>query len=252
MSADLARVNEEKVVQDSKVDAIQLQAENSPLLSVMQETIDAVRAELNQAKERRALYDKACSDIEGMTIEEAIKYLRNKEGNYKVINGQLLIAQKNLQKYLEDNKTTEAEFAAEESPKISALMEEKEAASQKFNLMMVDANAVLTVVDLTMDATNIPQTLQKVEQLLGEYRQYSDKLKDRAERQEKKQAQLAELQARLTEKLTVLQGRYDGNEIPERLKQVREDISNAAILKEKSEEGRRDYQKLQIQAGGLL
>ena len=239
--------NEEKVVQDSKVDAIQLQAENSPLLSVMQETIDAVRAELNQAKERRALYDKACSDIEGMTIEEAIKYLRNKEGNYKVINGQLLIAQKNLQKYLEDNKTTEAEFAAEESPKISALMEAKEAASQKFNLMMVDANAVLTVVDLTMDATNIPQTLQKVEQLLGEYRQYSDKLKDRAERQEKKQAQLAELQARLTEKLTVLQGRYDGNEIPERLKQVREDISNAAILKEKSEEGRRDYQKLQKQ-----
>ena len=239
--------NEEKMVQDSKVDAIQLQSENSPRLSVMQETIDTVRAELNQAKERRVSYDRACPEIVGMTIEEAIKHLRNKEGNYKVVNGQLLIAQKNLQKYIADTKITEAEFAGEESPEISALIAAKESASEKVILMLADANDVLTVVNLIMDATNIPQTLQKVERLLGEYRQYSDKLKDRAERQEKKQIQLAELQARLTEKLTLLQGRYDGNEIPERLKQVREDISNAAILKEKSEEGRRDCQKLQKQ-----
>ena len=239
--------NEEKVVQDSKVDALQLKAEDSPLISGMQEIIDATRSELKQTEERRALFDKACPDIVGMTIEEAIKHLRSKEGNYRVIYGQLLTAQRNLQKYLAETKVTEVELAAEESPRIPDLMAAKEAVSEKLNLMLADANGVLTVIDLNTDATNGLQTLRKAEQMLGEYRQYSDKLKDRAERQERKQAQLAELQAMLNEKLTVLQKQYDGDEIPERLKQVREDINNAAILKEKSTKEEHDRQKLQKQ-----
>lgn len=238
---------EAKSVSDAKVDAALLKAEESPLIADMQAKLDATNSELEQAAQSRVQYDRVFPEIEGMTIEDAVKCLRGKESNYRVINGQLQTALHNLQKYLDDTKLTEEQFAAEQSPRLAELTAARDEVSEILAQALNDANDVLAALDLDTDAAHIIQAIREAEQMLNEYKQYAGKLKDCAERQEKKRRQINELQTRLDEKLAILQGRYEDAEISARLKLVREDVANAAILKEKSVENSRDRQNLQKQ-----
>lgn len=237
--------NEAKSVADAKMDAAQLAEEESPLIAGMQAELNAVNSELEQAVQSRAQYDRAFPAIEGMTIEDAVKYLRSKESNYRVVNGQLQTALRNLQKYLDDTKLTEEQIAAEQSPQLTELTTVRDEASVALTQALNDANEVLAALDMDTDATHIIQALREAEQMLNEYKQYAGKLKDHAERQEKKRRQISDLQTGLDEKLAVLQGCYQDIEIPAKLKLVREDIANAARLNEKRAERAHDRQNLQ-------
>ena len=237
--------NEAKSAADAKVDAVQLKAEESPLIAGMQAELDRTNEELRQVTLSRTQYDQAFPEIEGMVIEDAKKFLRGKESSYRIINGQRQTAQRNLQKYLADTKLTEGQLASDESPKLAELTAARESASQTLTQALNDVNEVLAALDLDTDAEHILQALREAEQILNEYKQYAGKLQERAERQEKKQRKINELQDRLDEKLVVLQNNYEDAEISARLQMVRKDIGNAARMKEKNDENEHARQILQ-------
>lgn len=239
--------NEAKSVADAKVDAALLEAEESPLIAGMQAKLDAVNAELEKAARSRAQFDQTFPEIEGMEIEDAVRYLHGKESSYRVINGQLQTALCNLQKYLSDTKLTGEQLAAEEPSGLAELAAARDTAAQTLTQALNDVNEVLAPLNMDTDTAHIIQALREAEQMLNEYKQYAGKLKDRAERQEKKQRQISELQARLDEKLVVLRHCYEDTDIPARLKLAREDISSAVLLEEKSTENDRDCQDLKKQ-----
>lgn len=237
--------NEAASVSDAKVDAAQLEADESPVIAGMQAKLDAANAELERNAQRRAQYDQAFREIEGMTIEDAVKYLRGRESNYRVVNGQLQTALRNLQKYLTDAKYTAEQFTAAESPRIAEFVEARDEAAQNLAKAMTDANDVLMLLDMNTDTAHILQALREAGELLNEYKQYAEKLKDRAGIQAKKQQRMEELQDKLEGKLPALQGRYPDLEVPERLALIRKEIGQAATLKAKIAESENDQRKQQ-------
>jgi hypothetical protein len=84
-----------------------------------------------------------------------------------------------------------------------------------------------------MTADNMPLVLRKAEQMLHEHQQHLSARKGRAERQEKKQRQILDLQRKLEAKLSVLQGCYEEETIPERVARVRNDVAEIAGLRGK-------------------
>ena len=129
------------------------------------------------------------------------------------------------------------------------MTEARNATADTLNQALLDANEVLSAIGVVITAETAQAELRKAEQMLNVYKQQADKLKGRAERQQKKQQQVENLQRKLEEKLPALQGRYAELDMPERLALIRENVTDAAKLREKvatsdknvSSEGVPDY-----------
>ena len=238
-----AEHNLEKFFSESKMTEAQLNSSESPLIAEMRSKRDQANREIEEALSSRKAFDDEYPEIAGTSYDSALKTLRSKEGTYKVIEGQMQTAVRNLEKLLTDSGLTEEQFAAEEPPEMASLTAAKEAVSQDFTQALENANKVLAPLDMDTDSAHILQALREAEQMLNEYQQYADKLSEHAGRQEKKQRQIDALQKKLEDKLAVLQGRYPNAEIPDRLALIREETGSASKLKEKMTETETDRKK---------
>lgn len=238
-----AEHNLEKFFSESKITEEQLNASESPFIAEMRSKRDQANQELEEAASSRKTFDDEYPEIAGTSYDNALKTLRSKEGNYKVIEGQMQAAVRNLKKFLSDSGLTEEQFAAKEPPEMAGLTNTKEAVSQDLTQALENANKVLAPLEMDTDSAHILQALHEAEQMLNEYQQYADKLSERAGRQEKNQRQIDTLQKKLEDKLAVLQGRYPDAEIPDRLALIREETGNASKLKEKMAEAETDQKK---------
>lgn len=233
----------DKFLSESGLSSDQLRAEESPNIAKLKATKNQKEQELDAISVQRGVYDDTYPEIAGASYEDALRALRAKAGDYKVIGGQLESAKNNLQKFLGDAELSEEDFSADESPKTMELVKNRDEASAALAQAISQANEVLAFLKMDTDANHILQVLRDAEKLLNEYSQYADKLKDRAGRQEQKQQQIDMLQAELAKKLEILQGRYPEAEIPDRLTLVREDVGSAVKLKEKLSEIVADQKK---------
>ena len=179
-------------------------------------------------------------EIAGKSFAESLSMLRSAETDYKIKADKLDTAKKNLKKFLDEAKVSEELFAEEKSPRIAELTEAKDETAKNLEQALSDANEVLAPIELTVAADNVSTVFRKAEQLLNNYKQHSDKLKGRDDRQQKKQKQIEELQARLEAKSAALQGCYAELEMPERLAKIRENVTAAGKLKEKITETDRE------------
>ncbi len=241
---DTAKKNMEKFLAETGMTAEQLSADESPLLANMRAKSDQANAELEGCAAQRKVYDEAYPKIAGVSYEDALRILRSKAGGYNVAAGQLQTAKRNLQKFIDESELSENQLAADEDPNLAALVSRRDDASRELARSMEIANEVLKPLDLDSDPARILQAVREAEQMLNEFKQYSDKLKGRADRQAQKQRQIEELQKTLEDKLDVLQGRYADIDVPERLKLVRDDVISAASLKAKIEDFENDRKKL--------
>lgn len=244
-----ARDNLNKFLEESKLTAEQLDASEAPCIAEMKLERDRAKQELEEIASQRKAYEEAYPEIAGATYDDALKILRSQEGNYRVIAEKRDTALGNLNKFLEDSAFTAEQFAAETSPNVEELLDKKRTAAQALTQALNRANAVLTRLEMNADSAHIVQALRKAEQMLHEYQQYSEKLRDRAGMREKKQRQIDALQQTLEDKLPALQSRYSDREIPDRLRLIREEIDRGSRFKEKIKEteAERERQKRQLE-----
>ncbi len=210
-----------------------VQKENEERRRSISERTDYITREWEKA-------EKDYPKISGKSFSEALGILRSAETDYKIKADKLQTAIRNLDKFLSEEKLSKEQFAEKDSPRIAALSEERNAAEEELNGALNDANKVMEMIGIIVSAENISTAFRKAEQALNEYKQHSDKIKGRADRQQKKGDQIAAMKHKLEEKTIVLQDSYNDIELPERLGLIRKDISGAAKLKEKINEAEID------------
>ncbi len=223
--------------------AEQLRAGELPELAERQAELDCAHAALKECAMQRKAFDETYPEIAGLSREEALQSLRAKASDYRVTAGQLQKAERDLQKCVDESGLTQEQLAAEEAPGLAAWKSRYDKLSEELTRSVDAANAALQPLDLNTDVSHIVQAVREAEQLLNEYQQHSEKLKDRAARYARKQQQIGELQQKLDGRLALLQGNYADAAVPERLKLVREDVSSAASLKAKLADAEQDRKR---------
>ena len=235
--------NLEKFIAEAKIPEEQFAAETSPQVDELQEKLKQIEAELADIDTARKAHDDRYPEIAGLTFDDAPTILRDKQSAYKVADSRLQTAVRAEQKFVWEAMVTADQLALTDSPRLVKLTSERDTTANSLTQALGDANEVLSAIGISITAESAQTELRKAEQMMNAYKQQADKLKDRAERQQKKQQQIESLQKKLDEKLYVLRGRYADLELPERLALIRENVTDAAKLHEKISEAEADQRK---------
>ena len=238
-----AKRNLEKFIAEAKISEDQFAAEESPLIAELQSQLKQIESELESIEAARKAYDEQYPEIMGLSYDDALSSLRGKQSAYRVSDGQLQTAITAEQKFVSEAKVSREQLALSDSPRIAEMTEARNATADTLNQALLDANEVLSAIGVVITAETAQAELRKAEQMLNVYKQQADKLKGRAERQQKKQQQVENLQRKLEEKLPALQGRYAELDMPERLALIRENVTDAAKLREKVAEAEADQSR---------
>lgn len=238
-----AKRNLEKFIVEAKISEDQFAAEESPLIAKLQSQLKQIESELESIEAARKAYDEQYPEIMGFSYDDALASLRGKQSAYRVSDGQLQTAIKAEQKFVSEAKVSREQLALSDSPRIAEMTEARNSTADTLNQALLDANEVLSAIGVVITAETAQAELRKAEQMLNVYKQQADKLKDRAERQQKKQQQVENLHRKLEEKLPALQGRYAELDMPERLALIRENVTDAAKLREKVAEAEADQRR---------
>lgn len=242
---DTARKALESFFAETELTAEKLRAEELPELAERQTELDRANAELKACAEQRKAYDEIYPEMAGLSQEEALQCLRAKASDYRVIAGQLQKAERDLQKCGDETGLGQAQLPADEAPDLATWKNKYDKLSEELTRTVDAVNAALKPLNLNADVSHIMQAVREAEQLLNEYQQHSDRLKDRAARYARKQQQIDELQQKLDDRLALLQGNYADAAVPERLKLVREDVNSVASLEAKFADAEQDKKRQQ-------
>ena len=133
----------------------------------------------------------------GLSYDDALSSLRGKQSAYRVSDGQLQTAITAEQKFVSEAKVSREQLVLSGSPRIAEMTEARNSTADTLNQALLDANEVLSAIGVVITAETAHAELRKAEQMLNAYKQQADKLKGRAERQQKKQQQVENLQRKL-------------------------------------------------------
>lgn len=172
-------------------------------------------------------------EYSGKSVSEALSDLRGKTNAYNLLAGQLQTAIQNEERFVKEATATREQLEMDRSPRADELSGKSDATANELQRMLETANRDLAVLGLDTDRDHIVQALREAEGMLNVYRQYSDKLNDRAIRQDRQSQQAAKLQKRLNDAMIPVSGRYPDREIPERLTLIRQEVGKADRLKAK-------------------
>ena len=250
-----AKRNLEKFIAEAKISEDQFAAKESPIIAELQLQLKQIETELERIETARKEYDEQYPEITGLSYDDALASLRGKQSAYRVSDGQLQTAIKAERKFVGEAKVSREQLALSDSPRIAEMTEARNATADTLNQAIVDANEVLSAIGVAITAETAQAELRKAEQMLNAYKQQADKLKGRADRQQKKQQQVETLQRKLEEKLPALQGCYAELDMPERLALIRENVTDAAKLREKIAEAEADQRRQtakQTEASGAV
>lgn len=184
-------------------------------------------------KTEREIIDATYPECAGMSIQEALSFLRRKLSAYKISESQMQTAKHNLDQFVKETGVTREELESSCSPKAANLKMDRDETAAKLESELEEANKELAVLGLDTDQGHIVQALREAEEMLREYNQYVDKLKDQTGRQSRKQQQVDVLQNKLSEALSPLSSRYTDLAIPERLARIRDEVTEAERIQAK-------------------
>lgn len=197
----------------------------------LDEKIAFVEGAKKEVEAKRNSVDQSYPEVVDKSVAEALEYLRNAESEYKTKREQLDKAIAKKEKFLSDLGLAEEDMQQSSAPKKSA--DEVDSAKTQIEKLLNDGNEVLSVIELTMSGENFTDILGKAEKWLIAYKQYSEKIQEKGDRQSKRNQQTDELKRKLEEKLAALCGQYSELEIPERLAKVREEVASANSIQNK-------------------
>ena len=175
----------------------------------------------------------AYPELAGMTISDALSFLRAAETDYRIKSDRLADADRKREQFLRACGVTEDMLAEEHSPRAEIIRAKRSETDEALSRALSEANEVLTLIHLSVSADDFYAVFRKAHQILMEYRQYADKVKGHYERQQRKQSQIEQLEKQLSEKTFILGDNYEDFELPERLARVREDAIEADALAKK-------------------
>lgn len=235
--------NLERFIAEAKVPEKQFEEEESPRIAELQTQLIQIESGIESFIQAAKTYEMQYPEIAGMSCDDALALLRGKLSTYKVSDGQLRAAIHAQQKYLADIKVSQEQLTSEDSPRILGMISQRDATAKSINEMLSRNNDVLMQIGLNITTENAQGVLRKAEHMLNAYKQQEDKLKGRADRQQRRQKQIEQLQSKLASKLPSLQGRFPDLDVPERLALVRENVADAGKLREKIREIEEDKRK---------
>lgn len=169
----------------------------------------------------------------GKSASEAIRSLRSRSSAYRVLDGQLQTAIRNEEQFIKEAETTREQLGQIRSPKRDELQKKRDTTANELKIKIDNANQVLAALEMDTDQEHIVQAIREAGEMLNEYKRYADKLKDQAGRQNQKAQQIRELQNDLAAALAPLKDRYLGQEVPDRMALIREEIGTANQIKAK-------------------
>ena len=225
--------NLKKFLADIGISEAQFEAEESPHKNSLQTELGEILSAIAGLESQRTDLDAHFPEIARKSYDDALAYLREKQSTYMVSDSRLQTALQSERKFVSKAKVSADQLLLKQSPDLAKLTEARNGAAAALAHALAKANSVLSRIGITVTAENAQAQLRKAEQLSNSYNQYAEKLREHAERRQKKQQQIRELQSKLEAKLPALQGRYADLELPERLSRIREAVTNAAKLREK-------------------
>ena len=199
--------------------------------------------ETSALESARGEIDLLYPEYSGKSVSEALSDLRGKTNAYSLLAGQLQTAIQNEERFVKEATATREHLEMDRSPRADELSGKRDATANELQQLLDTANRDLAVLGLDTDRDHIVQALREAEGMLNIYRQYSDKLNDKAIRQDRQSQQVDELQKRLTDAMIPVSGRYIDREIPERLTLIRQEVGTAARLKAKISDQESDLEQ---------
>ena len=176
-------------------------------------------------------------ELQGKSTEYAVTFLRERLREYQVADGQLRTAQQAKQKFLKACRFKEHELKADALPQLAKLTAEQDTAVQQAENIRREAAPLLTIAGADTSLP-VPQQMEQAERMLGIYRNYSEKLAEQQNRQQKRREQISARKAAFDKNASVLQGLYPDEELSVRIAHIREDIARASGLAGKQKENR--------------
>ncbi len=233
---DAAIRTRDSFVTESGIEADAFAAEKSPQLQELTCQKEQAAHDLSQICKERERIDEQYPEIAGKSLTEAQNILREKESDYKVIEGQFRSAVRNRDMFVSELNVTPEAFAAEESDTLSVLRTKKKEAEENIEKIIAADNEILSSIGITISKESFSDELSGAMRQLNAFNAYSEKKEERTDRQQKRADQMNALEQKLAEKSIVLKDRYKEFSMPERLAKIREDIGRAMdIGKERRE-----------------
>ena len=185
--------------------------------------------------ERKSI-DASYPENAGLTITEALKALRDAETDYAIKSGQLETAINKKARLIKELDVAEDQVLLLGSPKAAKLHETRKRLQQQTDQLVKSVNTVLGLVGLSISAEVFTDVLTHAENIMNGFLQYEEKKRDKAGRVQRKRQQVEQLQNKYVARIKVLQGRYEDQEMPERLALVRDEVNSAYLLRDKIKE----------------
>ena len=222
-----------KFLTDAGISETQLEAEESPRKDPLQAELGEILSAIAGLEARRKDLDAHFPEIAGRSYDDALACLREKQGAYRVADSRLQTALQAERTFVSKAKASGEQLLLNQSPDLAGLEKARDTAAAVLAQTLANANSVLSLIGMTITAENAQAELRKAEQLSNDYNQHAEKLRDHADRQQKKQHQIQQLQSKLDDRLPVLQGHYADLEMPQRLARIRKTVTDAANLFQK-------------------
>lgn len=219
-----------KFLADAGVSETQLDAEDSPHKNTIQAELGEVLSDITGLEIQRKYFDARFPEIDGRSYDDALAYLREKQGTYMVADSRLQTALQSEKTFVSKAKVSGEQLLLKQSPDLARMENARDGAAAILAQTLANANNVLSLIGMTLTAENAPVELRKAEQLSNDYKQHAEKCREHADRQQKKQQQIQQLQNKLDDRLPVLQGHYADLEMPQRLARIRQTVTDAANL----------------------
>ena len=232
-----------KFVTDANIPEKQFAGDDSPFLPELQRKLQLIEAKREGVSQTRAKLDEQYTEIAGLSLEDALAFLRGKLNAYTIAEGQMKTAEKNFTRFITESGATAEDLTLPESPKTVAMAEAKRVTDEKLDQYLRSANTLLAKLDLDTDLDHIVQALKEAEMILGEYKQYAGKLTEASTRQARKQEQLDALKRKLAQKLADIHMQDAGDELPALLAASRADINQAAQAQAKIKDAESDLSR---------
>ena len=107
-----------------------------------------------------------------------------------VSDSRLQTALQSERKFVSKAKVSADQLLLKQSPDLAKLTEARNGAAAALAHALANANSVLSRIGITVTAENAQAQLRKAEQMSNSYNQYAEKLREHAERRQKKQQQM--------------------------------------------------------------
>ena len=225
-----------RFLKETKVPREKFSQEEAPAAAQLRQQMEKIAEDLEKTLTDRRCLNEQHPEIVGMSNEEAWEHLNEKQSAYQVAESQWKTAQQNVRRFTVEAKASEEQFGEETSPRMEKMRRAHADTEEAFRQAMDRANAALAPLGLVLDRGDVSDVLRRAQTLLHEYQHYESVCKAAAERQEQKHGRIRTLQQKLDSCLPVLQGCHGALELPERIARIRDDISQAAGLREKLSE----------------